>query len=446
MKKALTFLVDADSLPGKLICCLLYIVFYDYMYKNFVYELFSYLEGLDYIEMTPAKFVSWIVLSVLPMLTYHKINNVSTFICLFLYLFVYIPFIHGLFTVYGISNIALYSYTGILCLFFLAYFSIGKYGLVIKNLEIRPSIPFIYIECFTILLTIVFIAVRASSMHFVNIFTQIDLLYSIREENSEEFAAKSFILYVQGWLSGAFYPFLLVCYLHIKSRIKTILVLLCYLLLFMADMQKITFLMPFVLIGFYYLIKIKEEIICSRLHSYILIGLSAISILLYVFFDRNNEVLFTIISIVLVRTVCVAGWLTQSYYHFFTENQYTYYSHINIVNSLTGMYPYDQPLGIVVAYGTQNSNANLFLTDGIAAGGLIGFIIIGVIFLALMYLINAISYRYKNTDMLVIFLPSLAFMLNVSLFTTLLSSGLIFLILILMSVDSPIILISNDEK
>ena len=79
MKKVLTFLFDADSLPGKLICCLLYIVFYDYMYKNFVYELFSYLEGLDYIEMTPLKFISWIVISVLPMLTYHKINNVSTF-------------------------------------------------------------------------------------------------------------------------------------------------------------------------------------------------------------------------------------------------------------------------------------------------------------------------------------------------------------------------------
>ena len=141
MKKVLTFFLDAESLPGKLICSLLYIVFYDYMYKNFVYELFSYIEGLDYIEMTPSKFISWIVISVLPMLTYHRINNVSTFICLFLYLFIYIPFIHGLFTIYGISNIALYSYTGILCLLFLAYFSIGKYGIVIKNLEIRPSIP-----------------------------------------------------------------------------------------------------------------------------------------------------------------------------------------------------------------------------------------------------------------------------------------------------------------
>ena len=444
MKKVLTFFFDADSLPGKIICSLLYIVFYDYMYKNFVYELFSYIEGLDYIEMTPLKFISWIVISVLPMLTYHRINNVSTFLCFFLYLFVYIPFIHGLFTIYGISNIALYSYTGILCLLFLAYFSIGKYGVVIKNLEIRPSIPFIYIECFTIFLTIVFIAVRASSMHFVNIFTQLDLLYAIREDNSEDFAAKSFILYIQGWLSGAFYPFLLVCYLRIKSRIKTILVLLGYLLLFMADMQKITFLMPFVLIGFYYLIKIKEQIICSLLHSYFLIGLSAISIILFIFFDKSNEVLFTIISIVLLRTVCVAGWLTQNYYHFFTENPYTYYSHINIINAVTNMYPYDRPLGIAVSYGTQNANANLFLTDGIAACGIFGFIFIGIVFMALMYLINAISYRYMNTDLLVIFLPSLAYMLNVSLFTTLLSAGMAILIILLMSTESPIII--SEEK
>ena len=445
MKKIVAFLFDADSMAGRIICSLLYIMFYDFMYKNFVYEFFSYMEGLDYIEMTPVKFFSWIVISVLPMLAYHRINNVSTFITLFLYLFVYIPFIHGLFTIYGISNIALYSYTGILCLLFFAYFSIGQYGALIKNIEISPAVPFVYVECFALLLTIVFIAVRASSMHFVNIFTQLDLLYAIREENSEDFGAMSYILYIQGWLSGAFYPFLLVCYLHTKNWFKTILILVGYLLLFMADMQKITFILPFVLMGLYYLIKTKGHIICSRLHSYILLSLSFVSIILYVFFDNDNKVLFTLISIILLRTICVAGWLTQNYYHFFTENPYTYYSHINIVNAITDMYPYDRPLGMAVAYGTQNANANLFLTDGIAAGGLLGFIFIGFVFLALLWLLNAISYRYKNTDLFVIFLPSLTFMLNVSLFTTLLSAGLLVLIFLLMSVDSPIIVLPKED-
>ena len=202
--------------------------------------------------------------------------------------------------------------------------------------------------------------------------------------------------------------------------------------------------MPFVLIGFYYLIQIKEQMICSLLHSYILIGLSIVSIILFIFFDESNELLFTIISIVLLRTVCVAGWLTQNYYHFFTENPYTFYSHINIINAVTNMYPYDRPLGIAVSYGTQNANANLFLTDGIAACGILGFTFIGIVFMALMYLINAISYRYRNTDLLVVFLPSLAFMLNVSLFTTLLSAGMAILIILLMSTESPIII--SEEK
>jgi len=445
MKKLISFVLDADSLVGRIICSLLYIFFYDFMFKNFVYELFSYMEGLDYIEMTPIKYISWAIISVLPMLTYHRINNVSTFISLFLYLFVYIPFVHGLFVIYGINNFALYGYTGTLCLFFLVFFRIGQHGLVIKNLKISPSIPFVYIELTALFLTIVFIAVRASSMHFVNIFTQIDLLYAIREENSEDFGATSFILYIQGWLSGAFFPFLLVCYLHIKNRIKTCLVLAGYLLLFMADMQKITFLLPFILISFYFLIKIKQENICTRLHSYIMTGLSIVSICLFILFDKDNDVLFTIISIVLLRTVCVAGWLTQNYYHFFTENPYTYYSHINIVNAVTGMYPYDRPLGMAVAYGSQNANANLFLTDGIAAGGFLAFIFIAIILGILLSLINAISYRYKKTDLFIIFLPSLAFMLNVSLFTTLLSAGLLVLIFILISVDSPISNISIEE-
>ena len=140
--------------------------------------------------------------------------------------------------------------------------------------------------------------------------------------------------------------------------------------------------------------------------------------------------MFAIAAIVLLRTVCVAGWLTQFYIHFFNENPYTYYSHINIVNYITESYPYTEPLGKVVAYGSQNANANFFLTDGVAACGLAGIVIIGLVFAVILMFINSISARYKKSDMFIMFMPTIAYFLNVSLFTTMLSNGLLILIIL----------------
>ena len=380
MKNILHILLDANSLTSKFLCVIIYIFIYDYIYEEYIYEIFGYMGSVDYIPMSLPERFSWILLSLLPIMFYHRIEEISTFLSLFIYIFVYI---------------------------------------------------FLVIELITLVLTLLFVAMRAGSMHFVNIFTQIDMLYELREQNSGQVEERSLILYVQGWLSGAFFPFLLVWYLKYKSYIKSGLVLFGYLLLFMVDMQKITFLLPVILIMFFYLIKWKEETICNRLHSIMFWALIIFSSLLMAVSDSDNKVLFAIVSIVLLRTVCVTGWLTQMYLHFFQENPFTYYTHINIVNAITNAYPYDVPLGMAVAYNSQNANATFFLTEGIASWGIIGVAITGGIFLFILYLINSITSKYHKSDIFVLFIPSLASMLNASIFSTLLTGGLFILIILL---------------
>ena len=51
-----------------------------------------------------------------------------------------------------------------------------------------------------------------------------------------------------------------------------------------------------------------------------------------------------------------------------TGQPHTYYSHINIVNALTGMYPYKDSIGRAVMDRDSNANGNFWLMDGIAAG------------------------------------------------------------------------------
>lgn len=427
MKKALSYILSADCLMGKLMLACIYALAYDFMYENFVYKLFSYIGNMDYVEMGMENRVLWILLSILPFAAYKGLTKLSSFFSLFLYLFVYLPFIHAIFVAYNISQLQIYSYSLAMMVIMISLFKFGGEWTLLRDIVVKPQISLRTIEIITLVLTLLYVAIAHSSMHFVNIFTQSGDMYAYREQNSEVESLGG-IAYVQGWLFGAFYPFLLVCYLRMKRRKMALLPLIGYFMLFAVDMQKMTFLMPFALIFMYYVISLNEEKICNYLHSFMMVCILLLSLLLYIY--QDDEIVFAIAAIVLLRTVCVAGWLTQFYIHFFNENPYTYYSHINIVNYITESYPYTEPLGKVVAYGSQNANANFFLTDGVAACGLAGIVIIGLVFAVILMFINSISARYKKSDMFIMFMPTIAYFLNVSLFTTMLSNGLLILIIL----------------
>lgn len=427
MKKALSYILSADCLMGKLMLACIYALAYDFMYENFVYKLFSYIGNMDYVEMGMENRVLWILLSILPFAAYKGLTKLSSFFSLFLYLFVYLPFIHAIFVAYNISQLQIYSYSLAMMVIMISLFKFGGEWTLLRDIVVKPQISLRTIEIITLVLTLLYVAIAHSSMHFVNIFTQSGDMYAYREQNSEVESLGG-IAYVQGWLFGAFYPFLLVCYLRMKRRKMALLPLIGYFLLFAVDMQKMTFLMPFALIFMYYVISLNEEKICNYLHSFMMVCILLLSLVLYIY--QDDEIVFAIAAIVLLRTVCVAGWLTQFYIHFFNENPYTYYSHINIVNYITESYPYTEPLGKVVAYGSQNANANFFLTDGVAACGLAGIVIIGLVFAVILMFINSISARYKKSDMFIMFMPTIAYFLNVSLFTTMLSNGLLILIIL----------------
>lgn len=427
MKKAISYILSADCLMGKLMLACIYALAYDFMYENFVYKLFSYIGNIDYVEIGIENRVLWILLSVLPFAAYRGLTKLSSFFSLFLYLFVYLPFIHAIFVAYNISQLQIYSYSLAMMVIMISLFKLGGEWTLLRDIVVKPQISLRTIEIITLVLTLLYVAIAHSSMHFVNIFTQSADMYAYREQNSEVESLGG-IAYVQGWLFGAFYPFLLVSYLKMKRRKMALLPLIGYFLLFAVDMQKMTFLMPFALIFMYYVISLNEEKICNYLHSFMMVCILIISLVLYIF--QDDEIVFTLAAIVLLRTVCVAGWLTQFYIHFFNENPYTYYSHINIVNYITKSYPYTEPLGKVVAYGSQNANANFFLTDGVAACGLVGIVMIGLFFATILMFINSISARYKKSDMFIIFMPTIAYFLNASIFTTLLSSGLFILIIL----------------
>ena len=446
MKKIIGFIFNADNIFSRIICSLVYIVVYDLAFNGFVFKLFHYM-GIDYIPMPATTYMIWAIISIFPILFYKGIKVLSSFFTIFLYIMVYIPFVHAIFTMWGIDTFTKFTYSLLMSFLFSLYFCIGTSNTIFKNIIIAPQIPFKWVEFFTILLTAILVITNIGSMHFVNIFTQSDLMYELRAQNAENAEGGSTILaYIKGALFGAFYPFLLINYLGEKKWLKTALITAAYFLLFMIDMQKLTFFMPFALIALCFFIKRQRNAFNMRLHSTVMYLFSAASIGII---NMKDEVIQLGAGfIVILRTTAVAGWLTQYYLRFFSVNDkpYTLYSHINIINLLTDYYPYADSLGKTVAYGSQNANANFLLTDGVAAAGIFGLLLIGLVFYVLLHILNSISYRYRLSDLLVIFLPTLSYILNTSLFTTLLSNGLLILILLLGCTENPIDIRLNNNK
>ena len=217
MKKALSYILSANCLPGKLMLACIYALAYDFMYENFIYKLFSYIGNVDYVEMSMENRILWILLSILPFAAYKGLTKLSSFFVLFIYLFVYMPFVHAIFVAYNISQLQTYSYCLVMMTIMISLFKIGGDWAILRDIGVKPQMSLRTVEIITLALTILYVAIAHNSMHFVNIFTQSGDMYAYREQNSEVESLGG-IAYVQGWLFGAFYPFLLVRYLKMKRR------------------------------------------------------------------------------------------------------------------------------------------------------------------------------------------------------------------------------------
>ena len=153
--------------------------------------------------------------------------------------------------------------------------------------------------------------------------------------------------------------------------------------------------------------------------------------------------------IVFLRIVGIGGLSNFLYYDFFSTHEFTYYSHLNIVNFFTKSYPYGTlGLGQVIGkafYGSsdQNSNANFWAMDGIASCGLTGVIIISLVLFFFLVFLNMITKGMNKLFLILIFTSFALTLTNLSLFTTLLSGGglLLLIILIFFQLD-----ISNKLK
>ena len=259
-------------------------------------------------------------------------------------------------------------------------------------------------------------------------------IYDVRAMSDDivEASGSSFAGYSQMWLSGFVLPFLFS--FGILSRRWPLIVISAsgYLYLLGIGGSKSTMLAPLYLFGIYFLVKAGGENAAAKV-SLFFSGLLLFPAVLDLADDTNDiaEIINNwYVAIIHARIFTIPQLTVGQYFDFFQDNPLTYGSHVAGINLIVS-YPYasDIPrmIGQYFYEAELTANVNMWAQDGIASFGLIGVPLVSAIALIVFWLFDSISkiHDYRFTT---VALGNIALIFaNGSIFTTIVSGGLLLL-------------------
>ena len=371
--------------------------------------------------------IAFIVLSVLiaafPIRFHKECKSVSSFISIFIYVLLYVPIIltfemgSGLpqLQIFGIQIIFMFCMILLLC----ADKFVVKPAITLRfstNKDVTILI-FNTVLVIAILLTLYVMWVYRGNMRLVS-FNEV---YELRAKNAE--LGTGLFGYISSWLYTFFVPTCLVYGLMNKKKRFIVFSCVSCVIIYMATGSKGFVFFPVIIGGCYWLFK---RVAFKHIYSKFVSVLSFALLILLIVPTFSHHV-FDIKMRIMWRIIGNGGYITMWYYDYFSANPYTYYSHVNIINRITGGYPYDVPLGFVIGreYWSplMNANANFWATDGIAATGMFGVVLVTLLFFCIFVFLNSITKKINPLFVLLLTIPFIYSILNLSLLTSLLTGG-----------------------
>lgn len=235
------------------------------------------------------------------------------------------------------------------------------------------------------------VAILASNWSHMSLVGFADV-YDLRAQ-SRDAASGALVGYLTLWLSLVFIPYYSAAGALEKNRPKFYFSVALSLLIYTSSGAKSTLLMPFTILLFVWLARSGKDFLPQLLKMF--------SVVLLTMVIEIPE-LDVIKSLVIMRTLSTGGWTLAKYYEFFTQNGLTYYSHVGVVNALTGAYPYGEySMGQVIGIEYINSaeanfNANFWASDGFAALGVAGLIPASAAAIFSLYLVNRFAREHDS--------------------------------------------------
>lgn len=416
-----------------------YAVVYVAAYVYFLNFFFDYM-GYGLQSRDASFYVQSLLIAVAPVACYRGCQAISSFIAVAVYLLLYIPVILTFalgseLTTAQITGVQL-VFMGSMVLLFLADAVLVRSPVLGSDLNlIMPALVL------TILGTLYMLVVYRGNLRLVSFVD----VYAQRVAN-EVVSGNIVTRYVSSWLGSVLVPICLAYGLVGRKPWYVITGTVACLTFYMATAGKIMILLPAVSVGLWVMLSRNRV---HWLYPSIAGGLSALIAGLLTVTKQVGGLSFLASAILIQRTIGNGGQLMMAYHEFFSFYPQTDYSHVMGIRLLTHPYPYGSDgLGQVIGkfYGNAevNLNASFWATDGIAAMGLAGVVVMSVVATALFVLINAVTRGYDRGFVVICFASFIMTLLNSSLFSSVWSGGGLFLILFfLVNRRSPLIVESQ---
>lgn len=401
----------------KIILSALYILAVHYAYVAYISPTFEYAHytylSPDLIKIITTYFLTWSVV-----LAHRDTQHPSQAAAGLIYVLCYVPIqLSLLFTVERdywyicTAQLALAFSMGLIFLF-------SRSGPAPKQAEVSGFKALdLGLGLLTITTIILIVIANREHMRLVS-FADV---YEIRSE-SASIPSNPLVNYLTSWTSYCFISYFYARGIIYKKILHLGIGLVGSLVLYMATGAKVSLLLLPATIGILALWRNGPGFLARTL-------LVLISLILILVIFIPDDGIFVWKSILLVRIIGNSGWVASKYFEYFEINGYTYYTHIGPINSIFKSYPYgDFLLGQVIGIeysgsAAANFNASFWASDGFAAAGIWGILIITIPVLILLYFINKLMLNFNTRFALAWNTGFFVAMLNLPLSVALLSGG-----------------------
>ena len=297
--------------------------------------------------------------------------------------------------------------------------------------DAKQLLPFLVIAWVACLVVLV------SSFGSVMSFSGLDEIYVQREQGK---AGNLFEGYVQTYFGYVFSPALLAFGLVRKNYLLVAAGFAGAVVLYMITAEKAAFMYPF-FVTFLFLV-FRFNLVSIQTPSFIALVFS--TLLLFATLFYNDSPIASFVAWYLgVRSLLVTGVFLTHYSNYFSDNGYTFATHITGVNLLIespvnfSSHPRWPSIGHLIGEDylgiqTLNANASFIAWDGVASFGLTGVFVSLLLFAIFLIVLDKCSRGINKSLVLPLLIPLALILTNGSLFTVLLSfGGLLYLLIFL---------------
>ncbi|KPM20735.1 hypothetical protein AAG604_16175 [Citromicrobium bathyomarinum] len=269
----------------------------------------------------------------------------------------------------------------------------------------------------------------------IYVFGEIMRFASLTEVYDQRFAvdrSTSIIGYIRSYYVNLICPALVAIGLLRRNVVVVGIGCVGCLIAYMVDAQKAALALPVLMIAMYYALRYAPNV--AKLFTVPILFLAFLTLVCIVL--RSTEVGFALQSVFFTRGIAIPSLTLVQYYDLFSTYGYTWWSNITGLSLVLPAPPAfaNDPswpaLGQIVGdhyYGASinlNANANPYSGEGLAAGGLVGLLVIGVIMAAFLRVYDLCVAGWDRLFVLLIAVPVGFALSNAHLSTVLVSFGL----------------------